>query len=125
MMQTRESFIRRRFFDDLHFPYGFSRSGDFTFQEVQQLESHGVLFRALTAGLVTDPNEQDKHFLEVLEGKTPADTPAEKAWLKYLQRCNRAPVWLTTRRMAEDNIVEYESDDEEEVSDDFDEAIEA
>ncbi|NVJ48923.1 MAG: DUF413 domain-containing protein [Gammaproteobacteria bacterium] len=123
-MQTRASFLNRRYFDDKHFPYGFSRSGDFTFEEVKELESKGVLFRALSAGLVEDVDESDQHFLSVMAGKTPATTLAEKAWLKYLQRCNRAPVWLTTRRLADEADIEFEVD-EDEVSDDFDEAVEA
>jgi len=123
-MQSREFFVNRRFFDDKHFPYGFSRSGDFTFDEVKVLESHGVLFRALSAGMVGDANDDDQHFLDVMAGKTPASSLAEKAWLKYLQRCNRAPVWLTTRRLADEVDIEFETDDGE-VDDDFEEAVEA
>jgi hypothetical protein len=123
-MQPREFYLRKRFFDDRHFPYGFSRSGDFTVSEVAQLEKYGNLFKALTDGQVSDPTDEDRHFLQVMQGEVPAETLAEKAWLKYLKCCNRSPVWLTTRRAANDVEDDF-VDDEDTIDDDYDEALEA
>jgi hypothetical protein len=123
-MQSREFYLRKRFYDDRHFPYGFSRSGDFTVSEVAELEKFGNLFKALVDGQVSDPTEEDQHFLQVMQGETPASTLAEKAWLKYLKCCNRSPVWLTTRRAANDAEDDF-VDDEDTIDDDYDEALEA
>ncbi|WP_144393125.1 DUF413 domain-containing protein [Pleionea sediminis] len=122
-MQTRESFLSRRFFDDQHYPYGFSRSGDFTIAEVDCLEQNGNLFRALMAGLVQNTTEEDEQFIRVVRGEVEAETLAEKTWIKYLKRSNRAPVWLTTRRIVEDDSEFDVSDDD--LDDTFDEALEA
>ncbi len=129
-MQSRSYYLGRRYSDVKHFRYGFSRSGDFVYSEVGHLEKYGSLFKALTDGLVSDPNEEDEHFLKMLKGEVPADTPAEKTWLKYLKRCNRAPVWLTTRRAILDGEQDFEPSDGEDTDisdddDDFDDAMEA
>ncbi len=123
-MQSREGFLNRRFFDDQHYPYGFSRSGDFTLSEVECLEKYGNLFRALSAGMVQDMTPEDEHFVQVVRGEVEPETLAEKAWLKYLKRSNRAPVWLTTRRIVDDSDVDYDDGDND-LDDDYDERLEA
>ena len=46
-----ESFITtNRFFDNKHYPRGFSRHGDFTIKEAQLLERHGQAFSELDSG---------------------------------------------------------------------------
>ncbi len=112
-MNARDFYLSRRFFDDQNFPYGFSRSGDFTVAEVKHLEQYGMLFKALTEGNVLNPSDEDSHFLQVISGEIQAETVAEKAWLKYLKRCNRTPVWLTTRR-----IGSFDQEDDDSINDD-------
>jgi uncharacterized protein YifE (UPF0438 family) len=46
-----ESFTTtNRFFDNKHYPRGFSRHGDFTIKEAQLLERHGYAFNELDLG---------------------------------------------------------------------------
>ncbi|PWK45379.1 DUF413 domain-containing protein [Pleionea mediterranea] len=117
MMQSRDYYLSRRFFDDKHYPYGFSRSGDFTLSEVQALEKHGVLFQALMEAKVLDTNEEDKLFIKVMKGKKQPQTLAQKAWLKYLKCSKRAPVWLTTRKLGASNDQLYSVDDDFDLED--------
>ncbi len=124
-MPSRDSYLQKRFFDDKHFPYGFSRSGDFSLSEVKTLEQNGHLCKALTDGVVDDLTAEDQQFLQVMAGKAEAESPIEKVWLKYLKRCNRAPVWLTTRRESQQELTAADDydDDFEDMGDDFEEAV--
>lgn len=46
-----ESFTTtNRYFDNKHYPRGFSRHGDFTIKEAQLLERHGHAFNDLDLG---------------------------------------------------------------------------
>lgn len=46
-----ESFTTtNRYFDNKHYPRGFSRHGDFTIKEAQLLERHGYAFNELDLG---------------------------------------------------------------------------
>tara|TARA_B100002049_G_C15802116_1_gene259284 strand:- start:120 stop:479 length:360 start_codon:yes stop_codon:yes gene_type:complete len=117
MMQSRDYFLSRRFFDDKHYPYGFSRSGDFTLSEVQALESNGVLFQALMESKVMDTNDEDKLFIKVVKGKKQPQSLAHKAWLKYLKFSKRAPVWLTTRKLGASNDHQFDIDDDFDLDD--------
>jgi len=124
-MQTREYYLSRRFIDNKHFPYGFSRSGDFTIREVIELERFGSLYKALSEGTVINPSEDDELFLKVIAGEVESVQPEHKVWLKYLKRCKRAPVWLTTRRNEPWDDLEAQNDDGESFDYDYDEALEA
>ncbi|MBC0404694.1 DUF413 domain-containing protein, partial [Escherichia coli] len=48
-----ESFTTtNRYFDNKHYPRGFSRHGDFTIKEAQLLERHGYAFNELDLGML-------------------------------------------------------------------------
>ena len=67
-----ESFTTtNRYFDNKHYPRGFSRHGDFTIKEAQLLERHGYAF-----------NELDR-------GEREPVTEAERVWSKYMTRIKR------------------------------------
>ena len=67
-----ESFTTtNRYFDNKHYPRGFSRHGDFTIKEAQLLERHGYAF-----------NELDL-------GKREPVTEEERVWSKYMTRIKR------------------------------------
>ena len=74
----------RPFFDDKHFPQGFNRSGDFTVPEAKLLTEYGSRLKQLSEHQITADNEDESHFLLVLDGKAEAQTPLEKVWLKYI-----------------------------------------
>ena len=92
-----ESFTTtNRFFDNKHYPRGFSRHGDFTIKEAQMLERYGFAF-----------NELDL-------GKREPVTDAEKVWNKYIVRTRRPKKFhtLSGGKPQADAVEDYtESDD--------------
>ena len=86
---TRESLIARVFSDPKNYPYGFSRSGDFSISESKALSQYGCLIAALADGQLEPTTEEDRNYLASLHGEKAPETVAEKAWLKYQKRINR------------------------------------
>ena len=73
-----ESFTTtNRYFDNKHYPRGFSRHGDFTIKEAQLLERHGYAFNELDLGKREPVTEEEKLFV------------AERMWSKYMTRIKR------------------------------------
>jgi len=79
----------RAFYDNKHYPHGFSRSGDFTLKEAQGLTRYGVLLNNLMEGRLVPANEHQSHFIQVMRGEAEAEHPLEKLWLKYLDKVRR------------------------------------
>ncbi|SUC05134.1 Uncharacterized protein conserved in bacteria [Proteus mirabilis] len=74
-----ESFITtNRFFDNKHYPRGFSRHGDFTIKEAQILERHGQAFNELDLGKREPATEAEKLFVAMCRGEREAATVEEK-----------------------------------------------
>ena len=86
---TRESLIKRLFSDPKNYPYGFSRSGDFSINESKALAQYGCLVAALVDGQIEPSCDEDHGFLEAAFNRKEPETPAEKAWVKYQKRINR------------------------------------
>ena len=86
---TRESLIKRVFSDPKNYPYGFSRSGDFSINESKALSQYGSLIAALVDGELKPETDEDKGFIDAAFGQKEAETPAERAWVKYQNRINR------------------------------------
>lgn len=78
-----------RFFDNKHYPRGFSRHGDFTIKEAYLLERHGYAFNELHSGKRQPVTEEEKLFLDVCHGRREPVTEAEKVWNKYINRTRR------------------------------------
>ena len=88
-----ESFTTtNRYFDNKHYPRGFSRHGDFTIKEAQLLERHGYAFNELDLGKREPVTEEEKLFVAVCRGEREPVTEAERVWSKYMTRIKRAPV---------------------------------
>mgnify|MGYP000343693040 CR=1 FL=1 len=65
-----ESFTTtNRFFDNKHYPRGFSRHGDFTIKEAQLLERHGYAFNELELGKREPVTDDEKQFVSVCRGE--------------------------------------------------------
>jgi len=77
------------FSDAKHYPYGFSRSGDFSIAESKALAQFGCLIAALVDGELTPQNEEEQSYVDSALGQKQPSTIAEKAWLKYQNRINR------------------------------------
>jgi uncharacterized protein YifE (UPF0438 family) len=86
---TRESLITRVFSDPKNFPYGFSRSGDFTIIESKTLSQYGCLIAALVDGHIEPSNAEERDLLEAAFGNKEPETLCEKVWVKYQKRINR------------------------------------
>lgn len=78
-----------RFFDNKHYPRGFSRHGDFTIKEAQLLERFGYAFNELDTGKRQPATEEEQLFVAVCHGEREPITEQEKVWAKYLARTRR------------------------------------
>ena len=85
----RESLVKRIFSDAKNYPYGFSRSGDFSINESKALSQYGCLIAALVDGQIEAQTADDNHLLAAAFGTKEPETLAERAWVKYQTRINR------------------------------------
>ncbi|TRY31806.1 DUF413 domain-containing protein [Aliiglaciecola sp. M165] len=112
---SRESLTKRIFNDAKNYPYGFSRSGDFSINESKALSQFGALLAALVDGQISAESAEDEHFLMVAYGKAEPETIAERAWLKYQKRINRPKLGSIygnkPTRVSEDDDTDIEDDD--------------
>ncbi len=113
--EIRSSF-NKSFQDFKHYPYGFSRSGDFSIKETQLLESNGVWLAALADGRITPESEEETRLLQVIGGVLPPDSALEKVWMKYQKRINRPHVGALSSK----NVVNSDDNEDDEPVDDLD-----
>ncbi len=73
------------FYDDEHFPYGFSRSGYFTRSQVELLERFGQCLKQLDEGLAHPANDEQQKFVAVCRGESSPSSVLEQTWLRYKQ----------------------------------------
>jgi len=114
----REDLVGKKFFDSGMYPRGFHRSGDFSIRESDLLTHHGKLCSALESGLVSNPNEEDLQFIAVCQGEREAETPLEKAWIKYKTRSKRHFVHLVESEKFRAKSDDSDSDTGDEIEDD-------
>ncbi len=120
----REDVVGKKFFDNAMYPHGFHRSGDFSVRESDLLTQYGRLCSALESGLIDNPNAEDQQLLEVCQGKRSAETPLEKAWVKYKNRKKRQFVHLVeSERVRSKNHDNDEIDDDVEADDLMEDAL--
>jgi uncharacterized protein YifE (UPF0438 family) len=82
-MITQEFKSDKKFFDDLNFPYGIDRSGDFTRQQADILLNCGCTLQALEAGTLAPVTATQKEFVLMIEGQKAPESEIEKVWAKY------------------------------------------
>ncbi|ELB2168444.1 DUF413 domain-containing protein [Vibrio parahaemolyticus] len=85
MSDTEFRHGKKRFYDNVKFPRGFAKSGDFTLSEEEILTIYGDTMLGLESGELTPENSEEKHFVKVLENPGKAKTKTERTWLKYTQ----------------------------------------
>jgi uncharacterized protein YifE (UPF0438 family) len=117
---NRESLLKRMFSDPKHYPYGFSRSGDFSIAESKALSQYGCLIAALVDGHLSPSNDEETGFIESALGNKPPESVAERAWMKYQSRINR-PKYASIHGTKKSNS-ESRSDDDlvNDIDDDVD-----
>ncbi len=86
---SRESLKARVFTDPKNYPYGFSRSGDFSINESKALSEHGSLIAALVDGLIAPETLEEQDIMAAAFAKKSPSTLIEKTWVKYQKRINR------------------------------------
>ncbi|TDF36326.1 DUF413 domain-containing protein [Alteromonadaceae bacterium M269] len=86
MSKNNSFFSDKKFTDKKLFPYGISRSGDFSLAQTLLLEQHGNAYRELQQGLREPINEEETTFIEVFKGNKDASTPHELVWKRFLEK---------------------------------------
>jgi uncharacterized protein len=71
------------FYDDVNFPRGFSKSGDFTIVEAEILTSVGRRLHMLEQEVCTPTNEIEKQFAQICREQSEGQTRIELLWQKY------------------------------------------
>ena len=86
---SKQHLLHCVFSDPTNYPYGFSRSGDFSIAESRALGNYGCLIAALVDGKLSPTDEETEHYLQSALGNAEPTSIQERAWLKYQRRINR------------------------------------
>ena len=85
-----ESFVtKKRFYDDVNFPFGIDRSGEFTRAQAEYLTLYGHAYLELYNGSRKPANKEEKDFISAFHGKKQARTVHELTWKAYLTVCDK------------------------------------
>lgn len=85
----KDTLLKKAFSDPKNYPYGFSRSGDFSIAESKALVEHGCYIAALIDGKVQPEDADDMAILAAAHGDIEPQNIAQRAWLRYQKRINR------------------------------------
>lgn len=85
MIKTTIRKSNKPYYDDLNFPRGFSRSGEFSIAESMLLNDYGDTLKSLHDGHLMPENEEEKRFVAVVNRMEEAVSDLEKTWIKYLK----------------------------------------
>jgi uncharacterized protein YifE (UPF0438 family) len=72
-----------QFYDDVHFPRGFNKSGDFTLAESEILTNVGRRLLMLEQEVCLPENEIEKQFIQMCKEQSEGQTRIELLWQKY------------------------------------------
>ncbi len=93
-MDTHVNFRKLHpFYDDINYPKGFSKCGDFTIAEAQTLEDFGRILSDLSSGKTQPKTKDEVHFTQVCLGKAEATTYIEKLWAKYQELIRKETIY--------------------------------
>jgi len=85
MSEESFRFGRKCFIDNIHFPRGFRKSGDFTLAESELLSLYGDTLLTLESGELEPANSEERHFVAILPHPYKARTRLEQVWFKYIK----------------------------------------
>ena len=71
------------FYDDTHFPRGFSKSGDFNIADAELLTNIGRRLLMLEQEVCLPKNEVEKQFVQMCKEQYEGQTRIELLWQKY------------------------------------------
>lgn len=86
---SKTDLLKQIFCDHKHYPYGFSRSGDFSIAESKALAAYGCYFNALANHQLPAISPEEIEFLAVNNGECEPSNTAHRAWMRYQKRINR------------------------------------
>ena len=75
--------LEDKFYDDLHFPRGFGKSGDFSIADADLLTDLGKRLLMLEKAQCEPKNNIEKRFVKVCKLQVEAQSKIELLWLKY------------------------------------------
>ncbi|AQS39430.1 hypothetical protein Sps_04329 [Shewanella psychrophila] len=78
-------FGQKSFIDDVNFPRGFRKSGDFTLLEAETLSLYGDTMGALESGVLEPLTLEENNFVKMLKHPHKAKTKLELVWMKYIK----------------------------------------
>lgn len=111
---NRDILVRRVFSDPKNYPYGFSRSGDFSIAESKALAEYGSIIAALVDGKISCETPEDVGYMAAAFGEKEPETQIERAWVKYQKRINRPKMGSINNS----KVIKLDSDEDEELIDD-------
>jgi uncharacterized protein YifE (UPF0438 family) len=71
------------FYDDAHFPRGFSKSGDFGIAEAELLTTVGKRLFMLEQAICEPQNQVEEQFVQMCTTQTQSQSKIELLWKKY------------------------------------------
>jgi len=72
-----------KFYDDVNFPHGFSRSGKFSIPESELLTQVGRRLWDLEQGFASPENQAEENFIRMCKSEKAVETKIECLWVKY------------------------------------------
>lgn len=81
------------YYDNVNYPRGFSKHGDFTIREAEALHRYGRILANLCEGLAQAATEDEKRFVQVCAGALEPGTYLEKLWFKYQSKIKSKQVF--------------------------------
>ena len=90
----------KKFFDDLNFPRGFQRAGDFTRNQAQILESMGVALKALHEGTREPATDEEERFVSMCKQEIQPQSEVERTWSTYMKALARKQIYFTASSAA-------------------------
>ena len=83
MILVHEFTAESPFYDDINFPRGFNKSGDFTIVEAEILTCVGRRLQMLEQKVCAPVNEIEKQFVQMCKEQCEGRTKVELIWQKY------------------------------------------
>jgi uncharacterized protein YifE (UPF0438 family) len=107
------------FYDDVNFPRGFRKSGDFNISESELLTNVGRRLASLESGKSEPQNEIEQAFVDMCQQQTKGETQVELLWQKYKKFTTYRPFHSLngSAKIATAELVMEEEEEEVEVHD--------
>jgi uncharacterized protein len=109
----------RKFYDDINFAGGISRSGFFNIKESENLISYGYTLSGLASGQLIPQNDEEQRFVEQINAEQDSELYFVKLWRKYKRALylSKHKASLNGRKIEAPQHYAFESDTD--VDDDF------